>query len=131
MTNAGRFSNFLSRLFIYGGPVISFLLLGGVLNMTSPLESGPVIILLVFVLFYVFVASVLALILHAVGVVLRMLRPQSTLRLRRWYYIISVVALAPVLFVALNTLGQLKILEISLILLLIALGCFYVLRRSA
>lgn len=60
-----------------------------------------------------------------------MVRPSSRFSMKRGYYVVSIVGLAPVLFVALNTLGQLDILEIVLILLLVGLGCFYVVRRSS
>jgi hypothetical protein len=105
-------------------------LLLAVLNVTNPLQAGPLSILAVFILLYVFIFSVLSALLHLFHAVLKMIRPQSQ-SFRRGYYIASVLALAPVLLVALNTLGQLGMLEIILILLLVGLGCFYMVRRTA
>lgn len=116
---------------IYIAPLFAFIALASVLNMTTPLESGPLIILVVFMLLYVLIVSALSAALHLIVAIVRMLRPSKTFSMRRGYYIASIVALAPVLFVALNTLGQLDALEIILILLLVGLGCFYVVRRTA
>lgn len=117
--------------FIYLAPIGCLLLLGFILNATNPLQTGPVSILLVFVMVYLFVFTTLAAILHMIGSVLHALKPQRVGSLRTGYYVLSVVSLVPVLMVALNTLGQLGALEFILILLLVGLGCFYVLRRSA
>lgn len=131
MTDMNRYTRHVPTVLIYLAPVVCFLLLMVVLNETNPLQTGPASILLVFVMLYLLVLSVLAAILHVVGAVLRMLRPRTVINLRRGYYMLSVISIAPVLMVALNTLGQLGILEGSLILLLVGLGCFYVLRRTA
>jgi uncharacterized membrane protein len=116
---------------VYIAPLVTFLALSTVLNMTNPLQSGPVIILVVFVLLYLFVVSAICAALQLLAAVIRMLRPASRFSLRRSYYVVSILGLAPVLLVALNTLGQLDALEIVLILLLVGLGCFYVVRRTA
>lgn len=131
MTDINRYTRHAPTVLIYLAPVVCFLLLMVVLNETNPLQTGPSSILLVFVMLYLLVLSTLAAILHVVGAVLRMLRPSAVISLRRGYYMLSVISIAPVLMVALNTLGQLGILEGSLILLLVGLGCFYVLRRTA
>ena len=130
MSEITKYSRHVNTATIYAAPVIALLALGFVLNTTNPLQSGPLIILAVFVLIYVVIVSILSAALHLVTTVVRMVRPDSRFSVRRGYYVVSIVALAPVLFVALNTLGQLDILEIILILLLVGLGCFYVIRRS-
>ncbi len=120
-----------NTLFIYLSPLVCVGLLAAMLHLTNPLEAGPVSILAVFILLYLLSLSVLCAALHGVGSVLRMVRPNKAYSLRRGYYVMSVVSLAPVLLVALNTLGQLELLELVLIFLLVGLGSFYVLRRSA
>ena len=131
MTNVSNITKHIHVATIYIAPILAFLALGAVLNMTNPLDSGPLVILVVFVLLYVLIVSALSAALHLVGAVVRMVKPDRPIRMRRGYYVVSIVALAPVLFVALNTLGQLDVLESTLILILVSLGCFYVLRRSA
>lgn len=126
-----KYTRHINTAAIYAAPFIALLLLVFVLNTTNPLQSGPLVILAVFVLIYIVIVSALSAALHLVAATVRIVRPESSFSTKRGYYVASIVALAPVLFVALNTLGQLDVLEIVLILLLVSLGCFYVIRRSA
>lgn len=130
MSVISKYTRHVNTATIYAAPLAALLALGFVLNATNPLQSGPLVILAVFVLIYIFIVSVLSAVLHLVVTVFRTIRPGSRFSMRRGYYVASILALAPVLFVALNTLGQLDILEIILILVLVGLGCFYVIRRS-
>lgn len=116
---------------IYLAPFGALLVLGAVFTATNPIDSGPISILFVFMLLYLLILSVLVAVLHLIGAIFRMVRPQRAVSLRRGYYVLSVASLAPVLLVALNTLGQLQLLEIVLVLILVGLGCFYVVRRTA
>jgi hypothetical protein len=116
---------------VYLSPFVCLLLLGVMLNISNPLQAGPASILVVFILLYLLILTTLAAALYAVGAIWKMLNPSRPLSLRRWYYVMSVASIAPVLFVAINTLGQLESLEGGLIIVLVSLGCFYVLRRSA
>ena len=131
MADISKYSKHAHTAVIYAAPAIAFIALVTVLNITTPLESGPLVILVVFALLYVLIVSALSAALHLVAAIIKMVRPQNGFSMRRGYYLISIIGLAPVLFVALNTLGQLDMLEIVLILLLVALGCFYVVRRTA
>ena len=131
MQNIAKYTKHLRTAVIYAAPFAALIALGAVLNMTNPLESGPLVILVVFMLLYILILSALSAALHLVGAVVRMVRPGRPFSLRRGYYMLTIIALAPVLLVALNTLGQLDALEIVLILILVGLGCFYVVRRTA
>jgi hypothetical protein len=100
------------------------------MNITSPLQSGPLSVLVVFVLVYMFITSTLygsVIVGHKLA---RFFGWQQPLHRKQLYYLVSVVGLAPVFFLALNTLGQLEIREVLLVILLLAMGCFYVMRRS-
>lgn len=130
MTDLNRYTRHALTILIYMAPIVCLMTLMFVLNVTNPLQTGPASILLVFVMLYLLVFTTLSAILHIVGAVWRVVRPGRVRSLRRGYYVLSVISIAPVLMVALNTLGQLGILEGSLILLLVGLGCFYVLRRT-
>lgn len=116
---------------LYTAPIITFLVLAGVLNATDPLASGALSILVVFVLIYLFILSTLSVLFHIVALIVRLVSPGRALQLRTGYYLLSVASLAPVLFIALNTLGQLDILECSLIVIFVGLGCFYIVRRTS
>lgn len=117
--------------FMYFVPILALFALVFLLNYTSPSSAGPISILAVFVLIYIVVFGALALLLRSVNALLRIVRIGKSFEMRKWYYVLSVVALAPVLLVALNTLGQLGILELVLVVMLVCLGCFYVIRRSS
>lgn len=116
---------------LYIAPIATFLALGLVLNATDPLASGPLSILGVFILIYLFLFSSLSVLLHIVGLIIHLVSPSRVLPLRTGYYLLSIATLAPVLMIALNTLGQLDLLECSLIIIFVALGCFYIVRRTA
>jgi uncharacterized membrane protein len=131
MSDISKYAHHVNTATIYIAPLVALLALVFVLNTTNPLQSGPLVILGVFVLIYIVIVSALSAALHLITAVVRMVRPEARFSVRRGYYVVSIIALAPVLFVALNTLGQLDILEIVLILLLVSLGCFYIIRRSA
>jgi hypothetical protein len=129
--SVSKYLRHINTATIYAAPVAALIALILVLNTTNPLQSGPLVILAVFVLIYVLIVTALSAVFHLVATILRMIRPASHFSMRRGYYVVSIIALAPVLFVALNTLGQLDVLEIILIILLVGLGCFYVIRRTA
>lgn len=129
MDNIAKYIKHAHSAGVYLAPFICLLALAVVLNVTNPLDTGAVSILVVFILLYFLIFSTLAALFHLFGSIWRMVKPQKPIEMRSGYYVLSMVSLAPVLFVALNTLGQLETLEIVLIILLVSLGCFYVLRR--
>lgn len=131
MNDIAKYTKHAHTAGVYLAPFICLLALGVVLNTTSPLESGALSILFVLVLLYLLILSVLSALFNLFGAVWRMVKPHKPLRMRRGYYILSVISLAPVLFIALNTLGQLGAPEMILIIVLISLGCFYIIRRTA
>lgn len=116
---------------LYASPLLTVVVLMAMLNITDPLQGGPLSILVVFILLYLFILSVLCALLHIITLAFRLISPKLQLPLRRGYYLLSVATIAPVLLIALNTLGQLDILEGALIFVFVSLGCFYILRRTA
>jgi hypothetical protein len=100
------------------------------MNITSPLQNGPLSVLAVFTLLYLFLVSALYAIAIATFKVVELLGGPHYLNRKQLYYLASVIALGPVFILALNTLGQLEIKEGVLVIVLLVLGCFYVLRRS-
>lgn len=115
---------------IIGLPFLWALCIFLFMNVTSPLQSGPLSVLTVFVLTYLFITSTLyagVIVGHKIASFLGWKRP---LHRKQLYYLVSVIGLAPVFFLALNTLGQLELKEVLLVILLLTMGCFYVMRRS-
>ena len=126
-----KFNKTLRISLLYALPLVWFMCILLVLNSTSPLKIGPVGILLVFVLFYAFGSSLLFAVAYAITKLLQLVLRRRLIAPKRLYYVSSIVALAPVFMVALNTLGQLRWIEVVLVLVLVSLGVFYSLRRTA
>ena len=124
--------------FLIGLLVLSSLGLVALLNMTTPLSSGAVGILSVFILTYASILSALTFFMYGVSrIVVRASRtvtvqkPLQTITLKKAYYYSSVVALAPVIMISLESVGVLGPYEAGLVLFLVAIGCIYVTKRTA
>jgi hypothetical protein len=114
----------------YSLPFVWAICLFVFLNVTSPLRNGPLSVLVTFVLIYLLITSTLFCVTLVILKVARFLGWHKTLPSKTVYYLVSVIALGPVFVLALNTLGQLEIKDVILVILLLIVGCFYVLRRS-
>lgn len=114
----------------YSLPLVSFVGLVVLLNRTNPLDVGPAGILLVFGLAYVFISSTLYLVLGLVIMLLAYVVDITATSRRKLYYLSSIIALAPVFLLALNSIGQLEIKDFALVLCFIGFACFYVVKRA-
>lgn len=108
------------------------------LQTTTPATIGPLGILLIFVLMYMSVLCVLTFLLFAAtGVVAKvsasmtLKRPFQQLSLRRSYYFASVIALAPVILVGMQSVGEVSFYDVLLIVVFIVISCVYISKRSA
>ncbi len=122
----------------YSTPVIVFLILVYVWNTTSPETIGPMGILSVFFLLYIFWASLFFLLLHFTYLflkttsLLRLLMQRREGRPFHWrlaYYVASILAFAPVLILAMQSVNQLTIRDVALVFLFVGLAIFYVVKR--
>ena len=120
----------LKKYAMYIVPIVCAALLLGVLYSSSPLAIGPAGILLVFGLIYAVLASLLYALLTMVLAVAAYFNSKPQLSQKMLYYIASIVALAPVFLLALNSIGQLEVKDFILVIMLVGLACFYVIRRS-
>lgn len=100
-------------------------------NETSPLKVGPLGILSVFGLIYVFVLAILFAFAFFSFALIGHFYTIERITKRRYYVISSIVAIAPILLLALNTTGQLGLKDVVLVLLLVSSVCFYIFRRVA
>jgi hypothetical protein len=132
--------NKLLKLLIYTMPLWLFLILLYLMNTTDPITTGPGGILLSFVIVYLIVASLLFTVLHwGVRVVSAQIVKRNKrvtvrsyrLGVKKAYYIASAVAFGPVLLLALNSVRQLKITDITLVVAFLALAIFYITKREA
>lgn len=108
-------------------------------TLTDPVSVGPGGILIVFLLVYIFWAGLFFTVLHlGLDVLSRLIikyRRTVTVRslqvsVRKAYYIASALAFAPVLFLAMNSLGQLQIRDVGLVLVFMLLIIFYIVKRT-
>ena len=109
-----------------------------VVNTTTPKSAGAIGVLGVFVLGYIVMLGCMSFAIYgmskaAAGVVNRIAvrRPVFPLSLKKSYYYASVIALAPVIIISLQSVGSVGLYELVLILLLIGMGCLYVARRTS
>lgn len=120
-------------------PFFALAALVSITNATDPVSVGPGGILIVFLLVYVFWAGLFFTVIHlGVGLVSRFLikrRKSVTVRsvqigVRKAYYIASALAFVPVLFLAMNSLGQLQFRDVVLVLAFTTLIIFYIVKRT-
>lgn len=126
-----------TRNLVYLIPLTAAALLLLTLNLTNPLTGGPAAILLVFILIYVLCTSLLFILLHiGVGMASKIWAKRSVnvrewkIGVRRAYYVASVVAFGPVLILAMQSVGQLQVQDVLLVVALLGLAIFYVVKRS-
>ena len=135
------FNHLRNRLWygIYLTPFVSVLLLLYIWNTTNPGTTGPLGILFVFVLLYLFWASIFFILLHAGFAIFRKTNLFRLFMSRRedkpfnWklsYYVASIIAFMPVLLLAMQSVNQLTIRDVLLVLGFTGLAIFYVIRRS-
>lgn len=114
----------------YAAPLLGFMALLLLLNRTNPLDVGPAGILFIFGLTYIFIASVFYLLLTLVLIVSAYFTTVGVRSKKRLYYLASILALAPVFLLALNSIGQLELKDFVLVTFLVGIACFYAVKRS-
>ena len=126
----------LAKLLIIIGLASAGLLLV-LLNITTPATAGAFGILAVFLLGYIVMTVIITFILFFAERILQKVtrelnigRPTTSFSLKKAYYYSSVIALAPVIFVSLQSVGGVGIYEVILVMLLVGLGCLYISKRT-
>ena len=120
--------------------VLSAVALALLFNMTNPNSGGAAGILVVLVLIYVLFFTAFIVILYLVWFIVRFIRSGSRKSVvadakikklqKKSIYIAAVVALVPLFIISLNSLGQIRIWDILLIVLFEALAIFYISKRA-
>lgn len=126
----------LAKLLIIAGLASAGLLLL-LLNITTPASAGALGILGVFLLSYIIVTSLMTFCVWFLEKLFRKLlsglsitHRASSFTLKKAYYYASVIALAPVIILSLQSVGGAGIYEVLLVLFLVVLGCVYIAKRS-
>lgn len=98
---------------------------------TTPASIHPLGILLVFILLYVLVLGVLTFfVYHILYFGARLKQGEgSGISFRRTYLLSSVLALAPVILLGIQSVGNLTAYEVFLIVVFEFFACFYVMKR--
>jgi hypothetical protein len=117
---------------------VAVMLLIAVLQTTTPATIGPLGILFVFILMYVSVLCALTFLLYSgsgvaakLSASMTLKRPLQRLSLSKSYYFSSVVALAPVMFIGMQSVGEVGFYEVVLIILFIVISSVYIAKRTA
>lgn len=123
--------------FIAISGLIAVVLLTVVLHVTTPATIGPLGLLFVFIMIYVASLSMLTFLIFVTsrGIArfsgsLTVRRPFQALDLQRSYYYASVIGLAPVMLLGMQSVGAVGVYEAILVLLFAGLGCVYIAKRS-
>lgn len=118
--------------------VLAVIVLFVILQTTTPSTAGPVGVLFVFIFIYMLVLGVLTFLLfwgsRLGNRVLQLIRQKVLYRpltLIRSYYFSSILALAPVIFIGMQSVGEVGFYDVVLVLLFVAVGCFYVAKRTS
>lgn len=132
-------SGFERLIFLgYIAPIIFLGILLYVWQTTHPASVGPAGILGVFLLLYLFFTSLLFIILHIsllfvhrLPLLNKIFTIKKRKKLKKYvaYYTASILAFAPVLILAMQSVNQFSWKDVGLVILFVCLAIFYVVRR--
>lgn len=115
--------------------LLSFGILGILLFQTNPSTITPLGILFVFLLFYTSTLGVMTFFLYLGSRILdRLVRPVSKIKIRilserEAYLFGSVLAIAPIILLAMQSVEAVGLVDAGLVVLFELLACFYIWRR--
>lgn len=127
------------KLLVYTSWFWLFLILLSIMHQVDPVSAGPGGILSIFVLIYLIIASLLFTVLHwgvrfiSTQIVKRGTRVTARayrVGVRKAYYTASVLAFGPVLLLALNSVRQLRLVDILLVGVFLVIAIFYITKRE-
>lgn len=116
--------------------VASLCVLTFVLTFTSPVEAGPFGLLILFISAYLTFLGVISfflfglnrlIVLFAAGLAVR--KPLRPMTFQRAYYFSTVLALAPVMLLGLQSVKSVSVYEVLLVIIFEIVACVYVSRR--
>lgn len=116
---------------------VAIVLLAVILQTTTPTVIGPLGILFVFILIYIVALGVLTFLLRFASRLLAkttrsltVRRPMRELTVGRSYYFSSILALGPVMLVGMQSVGEVGIYDMLLLVVFITISCIYIAKRS-
>ena len=125
------------KTYILTSVLVSFLLLIILLNITTPATAGPLGILSVFIFAFLFLAGIISYVIFALTGIMGHLsmtfisrRPFEPLSLKKSYYYSMIISSAPIMLVALQSVGSVGIYEFVLVAIFVIIGSLYISKRS-
>lgn len=115
--------------------LVSAILLLVLMNLASPTSLGPVGLLSVFLLIYLVVLGLITDFIYygqrfLIYVISRFRQSNSkSINFKQAYYYSGFISMAPVILIALSSIGSIGFYEIFLTILFVCLGCFFVAKR--
>lgn len=106
--------------------------MGLIMYFTTPATVHPIVLVVFFLCLYAVVLGVVAMLLYVVQQIYLRIRPHHRSRTdidRGVYEYATIIALGPVILIALQTVGQLQITDVLFTAMFVAIGCFYVAKR--
>lgn len=117
--------------------LVAFVLLVLLLQTTQPATIGPLGILAVFILMYMSALGVLTFLIYWVNrlmirmtVSLTIKRPLEPMSFGRSYYYASVAALAPVMIIGMQSVGDVGFYDLLLVVVFEVIACVYIAKRG-
>ena len=117
--------------------VLAVVCLVVILQATTPATIGPLGILLVFILMYIAALGVLTFlivglqkVLSKTAAVIGHHKKPEPMSVMRAYYFASVMALAPVMIIGMQSVGEVGLYELSLVVVFLVIACVYIAKRT-
>lgn len=120
------------------GSVVAAIALVFLLNQTTPNEAGPLGVLIIFLLMYVVALAGVTFAVHGgsrliakSSAALTVKRPFRAINLKQSYYYASIIALAPVMLIGMQSVSGVNIYDILLVGFFVVIGVVYISRRMS
>ncbi|MNL35592.1 hypothetical protein D3C87_1576340 [compost metagenome] len=118
------------------GSVVAAIALVLLLNQTTPNQAGPLGVLMIFLLLYIVALASVTFAIHGGSRLIARLsssitvkRPFRVIDIKQAYYYGSIIALAPVMLVGMQSVSGINIYDILLVGFFVAIGVVYISRR--
>lgn len=133
----GIVGNMLGKILSIGSVIAAFALVF-LLNQTTPNQAGPLGVLIIFLLMYIVALGGVTFAIHGgsrliakASAPLTVKRPFSVVNLKQSYYFASIIALAPVMLIGMQSVSGINVYDILLVGFFVVIGIVYISRRMS
>ena len=117
------------RIFVITS-LLAIIFLMIMINLTTPSDIGPLGVLVFFTLAYLICLGVMVGLCRIFFTVVGKLNNKQKVDRTKSYYYGSVLAFAPIVLIFMRSFGELNLLEVALVVLFAAVGCFYISKKA-